>query len=336
VSISNSISSLRFLGAADWREFVETRSGVERTQREDPSRVYPLMDFATRDQYRHVVEALARRSGRTEGDVARLAVHFAQDSAAAAGEDARTAHVGYYLVDRGLSELERAVRARFPLGEKVRRLCLAHPLTPYLGSILALTVFPAAGLPGATRSQYSRLWASDLGVDPYTRVVSDVYQDLFQKGSFIGKGIYDVDAFELAVGGRFPENRILSHDLLEGSYARAGLLTDVQVYEEHPARYDDDVRRRYRLIRGDWQLWRWLLPGPPGRDLRSARRADLGRGPGCSPPGSSRRVPAARRLPRRRRPAATWCSSTGWAASRRTAASTSSRQDPVRSRRRPG
>ena len=129
----------------------------------------------------------------------------------------------------------------------------------------------AVSLPGANRSRYARLWASEPGIDPYTRVVSDVYQDLFGEGSFIGKGIYDVDAFDLAVGGRFPENRILSHDLLEGCYARAGLLTDVQVYEEYPSRYEEDVRRRYRWIRGDWQLWRWLLPGVPGRDGRRSR-----------------------------------------------------------------
>jgi cyclic beta-1,2-glucan synthetase len=129
----------------------------------------------------------------------------------------------------------------------------------------------AVSLPAANRSRYARLWASEPGIDPYTRVVSDVYQDLFGEGSFIGKGIYDVDAFDTAVGERFPENRILSHDLLEGCYARAGLLTDVQVYEEYPARYEEDVRRRYRWIRGDWQLWRWLLPGPPGRDGRRTR-----------------------------------------------------------------
>jgi cyclic beta-1,2-glucan synthetase len=129
----------------------------------------------------------------------------------------------------------------------------------------------AVSLPGANRSSYSRLWGSEPGIDPYTRVVSDVYQDLFGEGSFIGKGIYDVDAFDLAVGGRFPENRILSHDLLEGCHARAGLVTDVQVYEEYPSRYDEDVRRRYRWIRGDWQLWRWLLPAVPGGDGRLSR-----------------------------------------------------------------
>ena len=107
---------------------------------------------------------------------------------------------------------------------------------------------------------------SEPGIDPYTRAVSDVYQDLFHEGSFIGKGIYDVDAFERALSGRFPENRILSHDLLEGCYARAGLLSDVMVYEEYPSRYSADVSRRHRWIRGDWQIARWLLSGVPGPD----------------------------------------------------------------------
>ena len=113
------------------------------------------------------------------------------------------------------------------------------------------------------------LWGSEPGIDPYTRAVSDVYQDLFHEGSFIGKGIYDVDAFEQALNGRFPENRILSHDLLEGCYARAGLLSDVQLYEEYPSRYSADVSRRHRWIRGDWQLFRWVLPGVPGPDGRA-------------------------------------------------------------------
>src|SRR5438552_15844677 len=76
-------------------------------------------------------------------------------------------------------------------------------------------------LQGANRSWYARLNAGDPGIDPYTRAVSDVYQDVFAEGSFIGKGIYDVDAFERVLNNRFPENRILSHDLLEGCYARS-------------------------------------------------------------------------------------------------------------------
>ena len=122
----------------------------------------------------------------------------------------------------------------------------------------------AVSLPGTNRSRYARLNGSDPGIDPYTRAISDVYQDLFGEGSFIGKGIYEVDTFERALAGRFPENRILSHDLLEGCYARAGLLSDVQLYEEYPSCYSVDVSRRHRWIRGDWQLAGWLLPRVPG------------------------------------------------------------------------
>ena len=117
-------------------------------------------------------------------------------------------------------------------------------------------------LPSAHRSLFVRLFAGDAGVDPYTRVVSDVYQDLFGEGSFIGKGIYDVDSFEHQCGG-LPENAILSHDLLEGAYSRSGLLSDVELYEEYPSRYPVDVSRRHRWIRGDWQIAAWLLPKVP-------------------------------------------------------------------------
>ena len=112
----------------------------------------------------------------------------------------------------------------------------------------------SVSLPGTNRSRYARLYGGEPGIDQYTRTVSDVYQDVFDEGSFIGKGIYDVDAFERALKGRFPANRILSHDLLEGCYARAGLLSDAELYEEFPARYSADVARRRRWIRGDWQL----------------------------------------------------------------------------------
>src|SRR5262249_48768064 len=116
----------------------------------------------------------------------------------------------------------------------------------------------SASLPGANRSRYARLFGSESGIDPYTRAVSDVYQDVFDEGSFIGKGIYEVDAFERVLGDRFPVNRILSHDLLEGCYARSGLLSDIELYEKPPARYGADIARRRRWIRGDWQLVGWL------------------------------------------------------------------------------
>jgi cellobiose phosphorylase len=119
-------------------------------------------------------------------------------------------------------------------------------------------------LPGTNRSRYARMHSGEPGIDPYTRTVSDVYQDLFDEGSFIGKGIYDVDAFERALGGRFPDNRILSHDLLEGCYARSGLASDLELFEDYPATYSSDVARRHRWIRGDWQIASWLLPRVPG------------------------------------------------------------------------
>ncbi len=138
----------------------------------------------------------------------------------------------------------------------------------------------AVSIPGLNRSRYARLYGGEPGIDPYTRAVSDVYQDLFGEGSFIGKGIYEVDVFERALGGRFPENRILSHDLLEGCYARAGLLSDVQLYENYPLRYSADVSRRHRWIRGDWQIAGWLLRYVPENrvgETRGNRRNRLSR-----------------------------------------------------------
>ncbi len=518
VSISNSIGSLRFLGAMDWREFVETMSVVEQTLREDPGGVYGNMDFATRDYYRHVVEKMAKNSRCSESEVARKAIQSAREGAARKDGDERVAHVGFYLVDKGLAQLERLAEVRLSPLEALRKVCRRYPLALYGGAILLMTVLfagilvvkahggglhgwllaltgflsllcashlavaavnwlatllvkphplprmdfskgippesqtlvivptmltsvqniedlidelevrflanrddhlhfglltdfqdaleetlpedepllglvrqriedlnekyrisesdtfflfhrprrwnprdriwmgyerkrgkladlnwllragphanpgdrfslvvgktailenvkyvitldtdtqlardsarqfvgamahplnrarydedkqrvcegygilqprVAVSLPGANRSRYARMFASDPGIDPYTRAVSNVYQDLFGEGSFIGKGIYDVDAFERAMDGRFPANRILSHDLLEGCYARAGLLSDVQLYEQYPSRYSADVSRRYRWIRGDWQIAQWVMPGVPGPD----------------------------------------------------------------------
>jgi len=515
VSVSNTIGSLRFLGAMDWREFVETMSVVEQTLREDPSETYGRMDFATRDRYRHVVEKVAKSGRLPEATVARNAIQLAHEGLAREGGEDRAAHVGFYLIDKGLPQLARTAHIRPSVSETFQGMIRRFPLSVYLGAILLITVFftasllakayaggfqgwaltltgvvsvlctsqlavalvnwlatllaephalprmdfsqgipselrtlavvpamlastqnvedliealevrflanqdpnlhfglltdfqdaheetlpedepllclarkgiedlnekyrstksgafflfhrprcwnprerlwmgyerkrgklaalnsllrggtfghsgdpfslvvgrtavlssveyvitldtdtqlpresarhfveamahplnrarydedkrrvtqgygilqprVAVSLPGTNRSRYARLWGSEPGIDPYTRAVSDVYQDLFGEGSFIGKGIYDVDAFERSLNGRFLENRILSHDLLEGCYARAGLLSDVQLYEEYPARYSADVSRRRRWIRGDWQIARWLLPRVP-------------------------------------------------------------------------
>ncbi len=115
-------------------------------------------------------------------------------------------------------------------------------------------------------SLYARINGNEPGLDPYTRATSDVYQDLFNEGSFIGKGIYDLDIFEKALKDKFPENRILSHDLLEGCYARCGLLSDVQLYEKYPTRYDTDMMRRHRWIRGDLQIAAWYTPFVPDKN----------------------------------------------------------------------
>jgi cyclic beta-1,2-glucan synthetase len=519
VSISNSISSLRFLGNIDWREFVEAMSLVERSLRDDPCGAYAAMDFASRDRYRHVIEKVARASGMAEPDVAERAIELARTAERRCGEGQRTTHVGYYLIDRGLPELEEAAQVHVSPRAALTRWSNRYAVLLYIGAIALITLLvtgsllaeegegvaagvlvalgvcallagsqlavavvnwlstllvPAqplprmdfsGGIPSALRtlvviptllthprdvdtlvdalevrylanreenlhfglltdfrdapeesqpddapllqsaraaiealnaqygaggndvfflfhrprrwnphdgvwmgyerkrgkladvnrllregngdafslivgdtaslagvkyvitldtdtqiprdaarllvgtmahplnrpvyeaalgrvsagygilqprvsvslpagrpSRYARLNGGEPGIDPYTRVVSDVYQDVFREGSFIGKGIYEVEAFERSLEERFPENRILSHDLLEGCYARAGLVSDVQLYEEYPARYDADVNRRYRWIRGDWQLAAWLLPtvpGPAGQRLKN-------------------------------------------------------------------
>jgi cellobiose phosphorylase len=152
---------------------------------------------------------------------------------------------------------------------------MAHPLNrplydPAKGRIVKgygiLQPRASISLISAGKSRFSKLFAGESGIDPYTREVSDVYQDLFAEGSFIGKGIYDVDAFRQALEGRLPDNLILSHDLLESGYARSALVTDVDLIEEHPDSYAIEASRRHRWIRGDWQLAGWLLPRVPGTE----------------------------------------------------------------------
>ncbi|MBW8367064.1 MAG: cyclic beta 1-2 glucan synthetase [Arenimonas sp.] len=519
VSVSNAIGSVRYLGMMDWREFVEAMSLVEHRLREDPAGTYGQMDFATRDQYRHVVERLARRGKRPEVDVAAAAVALAQARADEAGTEDVRAHVGYYLIEAGLAQLQHQVaprRHRFgardasigaapmslyllPIAAMVSlstwgllgsadgalagrwlsllaialavvafselgislvnwiatqrvlprtlpRLDFSKGIPPHARTLVVVpTMFgntatlaalvealevrflanrdenlhfalltdffdaDAAVMPGddalldaaqreidalnlryapehrnrfflfhrprlwnererrfiayerkrgklaalnrllrrgkgddflrvvgdtnrlghvryvitldtdtqlprdagrkfagtlahplnrarfdekrnrvtrgygilqprvgstmsgQRRSWYARIHGTEPGLDPYTRAVSDVYQDLFAEGSFVGKGIYDVDAFEHSLHQRFPDNSVLSHDLLEGCYIRAGLVSDVQLYEDYPARYSVDVKRRHRWIRGDWQLLPWLLPSVPRGDGRRER-----------------------------------------------------------------
>ncbi|HEY3174453.1 MAG TPA: glucoamylase family protein [Candidatus Polarisedimenticolia bacterium] len=159
---------------------------------------------------------------------------------------------------------------RLPMGTACRLIgAMAHPLNrprfdPVKGrvvegyAILQPRLTPS--LPtGAGSTTYQRIISGPGGVDPYAAAVSDVYQDLFGEGSYTGKGIYDVDAFEAALDGKVPENTLLSHDLFESSFARAGLATDVELFEEFPTNYEVAARRHHRWVRGDWQLLPWIL-----------------------------------------------------------------------------
>ena len=141
VSISNSIGSLRFLGAMDWREFVETMSGVEQKLREDPGGVYGKMDFATRDRYRHVVEKIAKASRLSESEVARKAIQLAHEGAASAKDgDDRAAHVGFLPDRQGTAAARTSGRGAPSIAEAVQRIGRRFPLLLYLGTIVLLTL----------------------------------------------------------------------------------------------------------------------------------------------------------------------------------------------------
>jgi cyclic beta-1,2-glucan synthetase len=159
---------------------------------------------------------------------------------------------------------------RLPIGT-ARRLIgkIAHPLNQarfdsHTGlvvqghGILQPRVTPSLPI-GAQGSLFERVFSGPNGLDPYALAVSDIYQDLFEAGSYCGKGIYDVDVFAAALEGQIPESSVLSHDLLEGILARSGLVSDIEVVEEFPSRYDVSAARQHRWVRGDWQLLPWIF-----------------------------------------------------------------------------
>jgi len=172
---------------------------------------------------------------------------------------------------------------RLPRGSAARLVgTIAHPLNrPRFDSGLGRVVEGYALLqPRVTPtlptdregSVFQRIFSGPGGIDPYASAASDIYQDLFGEGSYIGKGIYDVDAFEAALAGRVPENALLSHDLFEGIFARAGLVTDIEFFDEFPSDYAVDAARQHRWARGDWQLLPWIIGqarDPSGRRIRT-------------------------------------------------------------------
>jgi cyclic beta-1,2-glucan synthetase len=150
---------------------------------------------------------------------------------------------------------------------------LAHPLNRAVVDRQTNTVTKGYGIlqprvgisvSSASRSRLASIYSGQTGFDLYTRATSDVYQDLFGEGSFTGKGIYEVDVYQRVLGQRFPANALLSHDLIEGSYARAGLVSDVEVIDDYPSHFSAYSRRKHRWVRGDWQILRWLMARVPG------------------------------------------------------------------------
>ncbi|MCJ7994428.1 protein ndvB [Rhizobium cremeum] len=123
---------------------------------------------------------------------------------------------------------------------------------------------------GEDASVFQRIFSINRGLDPYVFTVSDVYQDITGEGTFTGKGLYDVDAFETSIKGRIDENTVLSHDLLEGSFARCALVTDVELVEDFPTRYEVEISRQHRWGRGDWQLLPYILD--PARGITALGR----------------------------------------------------------------
>jgi cyclic beta-1,2-glucan synthetase len=149
---------------------------------------------------------------------------------------------------------------------------IAHPLNRAVIDPVTNTVVDGYGIlqprvdisiQSANRSRLAAIFSSDAGFDLYARAVSDVYQDLFGEGSFTGKGIYEVAAFQQVLEHRFPCNIILSHDMIEGAYARAGLVSDIEVVDDYPSHMSAFSRRKHRWVRGDWQIVFWLLPRVP-------------------------------------------------------------------------
>jgi cyclic beta-1,2-glucan synthetase len=149
---------------------------------------------------------------------------------------------------------------------------LAHPLNQprfdaegriLSGSYTIIQPRVSPSLPSTSASPFSRLFAHAVGMDPYTRVVSDVNQDLTGEGSYHGKGIYDVRTFSRLLSGRFPDELLLSHDLLEGAHVRVGLASDIELIDQFPPDYLGYARRQQRWIRGDWQIADWIMPRVP-------------------------------------------------------------------------
>lgn len=182
-----------------------------------------------------------------------------------AGDMSRLPRIQYVLTLDSDTQLPRGSAQRL-IG------AMAHPLNrPLVDRDLKIVtqgygiLQPRVGISvhSATRSRLANIYSGQTGFDIYSRAVSDVYQDLYGEGIFTGKGIYDIDALRQVLEHRFPRNALLSHDLIEGAYARAGLVSDIEVIDDYPSHYSAYNRRRHRWLRGDWQIARWIFNRVP-------------------------------------------------------------------------
>jgi hypothetical protein len=162
---------------------------------------------------------------------------------------------------------------QLPRGTAARMIgTMAHPLNQAIINPKLRIVTEGYGIlqprvgvsvSSASRSRLSFFFNDTTTTEIYTRAVSDVYQDLFGEGIFAGKGIYEVSILHEVLDRRFPRNALLSHDLIEGSYARAGLVTDIEIIDDYPSHYSAHTRRKHRWVRGDWQIAQWLFGRVP-------------------------------------------------------------------------
>ena len=191
-----------------------------------------------------------------------------QPSIVAVGDEDRLRDIRFVITLDSDTQLPR---------DTARRMIetLAHPLNqPRIdhggriaeGSYTIIQPRVSPSLPSATATRFSRIYTDPVGTDPYTKAVSNVYQDLSGEGSYIGKGIYDPRAFHRILEDTFPEERLLSHDLIEGVHVRTGLATDIELFDEFPSDYRGYSSRQHRWIRGDWQIAEWILPRVPSKD----------------------------------------------------------------------
>lgn len=167
---------------------------------------------------------------------------------------------------------------QLPRGSAARMVgAIAHPLNQAIIDPALRIVVEGYGIlqprigvsvSSASRSRLAALFSGQSGFDIYTRAISDAYQDLYGEGIFTGKGIYDVGALHAVLNRRFPRNSLLSHDLIEGAYARAGLVTDIELIDDYPSHYSAYTRRKHRWVRGDWQITQWIFGHVPDEASR--------------------------------------------------------------------